>query len=180
MRRVKTQREAAEFLDITKSRLHQMEKDSPWWRPELRTEEGYDVCGIVRAQLTYHDSAKGREEIQKRLAEAELMSAEAKAQADQLKAWQLEREKEQAQKNILPADVYAEFSRQLLGMIRSGLEELPEAIAEHVSPDVRHLFHVPEDRQQSERDASPLQKGIRKLIQSIEEWLKEDIEGETE
>lgn len=157
-----------------------MEQDSPWWRPELRTEEGYDVCGIVRAQLTYHDSATGREDIQKRLAEAELMSAEAKAQADQLKAWQLELAKEQAQENILPADVYAEFCRELLGMIRTSLEELPESIAEHVSPDVRHLFHVPEDQQKSERDASPLQKGLRRLLADVEKWLQEDAEGETE
>ncbi len=178
MRRVKKQKDAAEFLDLTPQRLRQMEADSPWWHPQLRTDEGYDVCGIVRAQLTWHDSAAGREEIQKRLAQAELISAEAKAQADQLKALELERQRRIAEKNILPADVYQEFCREFLGMARSGLEELPETVAEHVPVEVRRFFFVPQEQQLSERDASPLQKGIRKLVQSIEEWLHSDAEGE--
>lgn len=175
MRRVKKQKEAAEFLDLTPQRLRQMEADSPWWHPQLRTDEGYDVCGIVRAQLTWHDSAAGREEILERLSQAELASAEAKAKADQLKALELERQHQIAVGNILPADVYIGFCREFVGMTRSGLEELPETVAEHVPLEVRPFFFVPPAQQTSERDASPLQKGIRILISRIEEWLKSDV-----
>ena len=179
-KRVKNQREAAQFLDITPTRLRQMPLDSPWWKPELRTDEGYDVCGIVRAQVSFHANAAGDDEVKKRLEAAELASAEAKAQADQLKAWNLEKEKQLAEGKILPADLYIEFCRELLGMIRSALEELPESIAEHCPPDVKRWIYVPESEWKSERDASEVQKGIRKLIADIEKWLNEDAEGEAE
>lgn len=178
--RIKSQTTAAAMLQLTAARLRQMEKESPWWRPELRTVDGYDVCGVVRAQYEWNSSGATDDELRRRKFVAEVEAAEFKRQTEEMKAWELQRQKEKAQDNILPADVYAEFVRELLGMIRTGLEELPESIAEHVAPDVRHLFHVPEDQQKSERDASPLQKGLRRLVADIEKWLQEDVEGETE
>lgn len=177
--RIKSQTTAAAMLQLTAARLRQMEKESPWWRPDLRTTEGYDVCGIVRAQYEWNSSGATDDELRKRKFVAEVEAAEFKRQTEELKAWELQRQKEIAQNNILPADVYIEFCRELLGMLRAGLEELPEAIVDHVPPEIRRWIYIPENEQESERDASPVQKGIRRLLADIEKWLSEDPGEET-
>ncbi len=109
---------------------------------------------------------------------AEVEAAEFKRQIEELKAWELQRQKELAQGNILPADVHVEFVRELLGMIRSRIEELPIEVADHVPDSMKPFVFVPEELQKSERDASPLQKSIRKLIADVENWLKQDASEE--
>jgi len=151
-----------------------MQATSPWWTPELRTDDGYDVCGIVRAQLGWNSAGMTDDDLKKRKVVAEVERAEFQRDAEELKAWELQRQKELSQGNILPAGVYQEFARELLGMIRSRLEEIPQSVAENCPPNVRQYLYIPEAKQKTERDASPLQKDIRKLVQEIEDWLNQD------
>lgn len=179
--RIKSQKTAAAMIQITTGRLRQMEIDpAAWWTPDLRTEEGYDVCGIVRSQLQWNSAGSGDEDLAKRKAVAEVERIEFQRNSEELKAWELERQKALNQENILPSDVFAEFTRELLGMIRTSLVDMPADLADHVSRKDRKLFYVPESRQKSERDASPLQKSIRKLLKDIEDWLQQDPREETE
>mgnify|MGYP003423364250 CR=1 FL=1 len=178
--RIKAQRTAAAMLQLTTNRLRQMETDAAWWRPDLRTAEGYDVCGVVRAQYEWNSSGATDDELRVRKFVAEVETAEFKRQIEELKAWELQRQKELAQGNILPADVHIEFVRELLGMVRSRIEELPIEVADHVPDSMKSLIYVPEELQKSERDASPLQKSIRKLVADVENWLNQDASEETE
>lgn len=166
---VKTLGEVAEFFGLHAQTVKQWRTETP----PMPGEEGrWDLQAIVLWRFQKLNNRRDNPIRDSRdLIEIEKREAEVRA---------LLRKEQQEIGNILPADVYAEFCRELLGMIRTSLEELPESIAEHVAPDVRHLFHVPEDQQKSERDASPLQKGLRRLLADVEKWLQEDVEGETE
>lgn len=177
--RIANQRTAAAMIGISTPRLRQMESDAPWWNPELRTNEGYDVCGIVRAQLTFSGKGTDDLELAKRGKLAEIERAEFQRQAEELKVWELERQKEEKLGNILPADIYAEFIRELLGMIRSSLVDLPLVVSQNCPPAHRSTVYVPQEKWKTERDASPLQKSIRKLLNDIDDWLKADPELET-
>lgn len=166
---VKTLGEVAEFFGLHSQTVKQWRTENP---PMPGKEGSWDLQLITNwrfAKLNNRrDSplrdARDQVEIEKR--EAEVRA--------------LHRKEQMELGNILPADVYVEFCRELLGMIRVSLEELPESIAEHFAPEFRHFFYVPDDQQQSERDASQLQKGIRKLITDIDNWLSENPGEETE
>lgn len=170
--RVKTQRDAALMLRVTPGRLRQMEIDAPWWRKEFRTDEGYDPCEILRAQYAHNSAASADSELAKRKANAEVESAEQKRNQEELRTWEMERAKAQALGNILPADVYQEFIRELLGLIRVSLSELPFDLAMNVPPDIKHLF--------MNDGESPLEIAIEKLNGRVDEWLKQDPKDEAE
>ena len=178
--RIGSQKEAAAMLRITPRRLRDMESSSPWWIADLRTEEGYDVVGIAVAQLSFSTDANEslpaaeKEALKARQLRAETLRAEFLAQEAGVKAWRAERVKEQELGNILPADVFAQFTRELLGMVRSRLTDLPFQLSRQASPSQKTLIYVPEAKQKKERDAAPLQKMIAKLIADIEEWLETD------
>ena len=168
------------MLQLSPARLRQMENEpAQWWTPDLRTDEGYDVCGVIRSQMAWHAGEQTDEELSARKFLAEVERAEFQRNCEELKAWELERQKSINQNNILPADVYQEFIREFLGMVRSSLAEMPAALADHVRPQDRKLFYVPPAKQKSERDASPLQKSIRKLLADVEHWLSQDPSEET-
>ena len=90
------------------------------------------------------------------------------------------KQKELEQGNILPADVYAQFVRELLGMMRSRLDDLPFQLNRQASAAQRPLIYVPEDKQKKPSDAAPLQKMIAKLMADVEEWLATDPTSEEE
>lgn len=177
--RIQNQRTAAKMIGVSAQRLQAMQRDAAWWVPELRTEAGYDVCGVVRAQLTHAGEGVDDNELKRRKRIADTERCEYQREAEELKVWELRRQRDLNAGNILPADVYSEFVRELLGMIRSGLEELPYQLSRSCSPAQRAVVYVPPEKQKSERDAAPLQKGIRKLIHDIEEWLNQDPTEET-
>lgn len=146
----------------------------------MRTEAGYDVVSIAVSQLSYSqdgsDSLPSEEKdaLKARQLRAETMRAEFQAAEAGVRAWRAERLKEQEQGNILPADVFAQFVRELLGMLRSRLTDLPFQLSRQASPAQRALVYVPEDKQKRQRGAAPLQKMISKLMSDVEEWLAAD------
>lgn len=167
--RIRVQKTAAAMLRVSPRRLREM-TDSPWWVSELRTEEGYDVCGIVIAQLS-HSGKSTDDDLRARRSVAETEKIELQREAEELKVWELQLEKEKALANILPADVYQEFIRELLGMIRGRLDEIPYRLSRRATPAQKKLVYVPEKKIKKESDAAPLQREITKLNRDVQKWL---------
>lgn len=146
----------------------------------MRTEAGYDVVSIAVSQISYTSDANDslpsaeKDALKARQLKAETMRAEFQAAEAGVRAWRAERLKEQELGNILPADVFAQFVRELLGMLRSRLTDLPFQLSRQASPAQRALVYVPEEKQKKHKDAAPLQKMISKLISDVEEWLSAD------
>lgn len=159
---------------------------APWWRPELRTAQGYDVVAISRAQQSYiaeHFSGaltpEQTRELKSRQLAAKTEREEAERELVQLRLAEARIKSDRQHGNILPADIYAEFCRELLGMIRAGLEDLPYRLSREASPAVRSFVYVPPEKIRSDKDIAPVQREIQKLITAIEGWLKEDPENGT-
>ena len=178
--RIESQKEAAAMLRITPRRLRDMETSSPWWVADMRTEEGYDVVGIAVAQLSFSTDANEalpaaeKDALKARQLRAETLRAEFLCQEAEVKAWRAMRDKEIEQKNILPADVFAQFVRECLGMMRSRLDDLPFQLSRQASTAQKPLVYVPEAKIKKPADAAPLQKMIAKLLADFEEWLSTD------
>ena len=167
--RVAKQTTAAEMLRITPRRLREMES-APWWQPEFRTEDGYAVCDIVRAQYE-HSGGTDDADLKARREVAETERAEYERDQHELKAWELARQKAERLRNILPASVYQRFLRELLGMIRQRLTDLPYRLSKSATPAQRKLIYVPEKKIKRPNDAAPLQREITKLLDEIQRWL---------
>jgi hypothetical protein len=179
--RIASQKDSAGMLRITPRRLREMESGpSPWWVADLRTEEGYDVVGIAVAQLSFSTDANEalpaaeKDALKARQLRAETLRAEFLAQEAEVKAWRAQKQKETEQGNILPADVYGQFVRELLGMMRSRLDDLPFQLSRQASAAQKTLIYVPENKQKKAGAAAPLQKMIAKLMADVEEWLAAD------
>lgn len=158
--------EAAEKMGVTARRLYAMKKTSPWWRPEFKTDDGWDVDAMMAAQLAYATQASSSAD--KGWKDRE---NEAKAKIRELELEDLQFDADLRRGNILPADVYASYSRELLGMIRKRLEEIPLRVARNASPAGRAVVYNPKGN-------APLQREIEKLITDVEEWLKKPPEGD--
>jgi hypothetical protein len=182
--RIPSQKDAAAMMRITPRRLREIEKESPWWTADMRTEEGYDVVGIAVAQLSYSTDANEalpqaeKDALKARELRAKTQREEFLAMEAEVKAWRAQKQREQEQKNILPFDVYTQFVRELLGMLRSRLDDLPFQLSRQASPAQRSLIYVPEAKQKKPADAAPLQKMIAKLQADLEEWLRTDPQSE--
>lgn len=178
--RISSQKDAAAMLRITPRRLRDMEQSSPWWTADMRTDDGYDVVGIAVAQLSFSTDANEalpqaeKDALKARQLRAETQRAEFLAQEAEVKSWRAQLAKEEEQRNILPADVYAQFVRELLGMIRTRLDDLPFQLSRQASPAQRPLVFVAPAKQKKPSDAAPLQKLIAKLQSDVEEWLNAD------
>lgn len=179
--RIVSQKDSAGMLRITPRRLREMESGpAPWWVAGLRTDEGYDVVGIVLAQIGHSTEANGalpaeeKDALKARQLRAETLRAEFLATEAGVKSWRAEKLKETEQGNILPADVYGQFVRELLGMLRSRLDDLPFQLSRQASAAQKLLIYVPEAKQKKAGDAAPLQKMIAKLMADVEEWLATD------
>lgn len=175
-----SQKTAAEMLRISPRRLRDMESESEWWSAEFRTDAGYDVVGIARAQMNYQifertgQKTESDVELKARQLRAKTAREEAEKELAELKLWQEQVKREEREQKILPADVYAEYSRELLGLIRTTLEDLPYKLSRQASPSVRPFVYVPTEKQKSVKDAAPLQREILKIIENIETWLNAD------
>lgn len=174
--RVKGQKLAAKALRITDRRLRQMEdKDNPapWWQKEFRTPAGYDVCGILLAQFNFGGGTDD-DDLKKRRQLADTEKSELAREKEALHVWELERQKQEALGNILPADIYQEYLRQLNGMIRHRISEIPRRLAKQATPAQKKLIYVVEGKIKKPSDAAPLQREITKLLREIQKWLDED------
>lgn len=182
--RIASQKDAAAMLRVTPRRLRQMEEECQWWVPELRTSAGYDVVGVALAQWQFTAGGgkaiteEQKAELRARLLAAETIREEHLAAKAEVEAWEAMQRREKARANILPADVWAEFARELLGMVRSRLEEIPYQLSRQASPAQRSIVYVPPEKQKKDTDGAPLQKMIRKLIDDLSAWLKADPEVE--
>lgn len=163
------QKTAAAMLQVEPRRLRQME-DAPWWNDELRTADGYDVCGIVRAQLTHSGSADD-DDLKQRRAIAQTEREELQRHKAELEVWELERQKEETLGNILPAAVYLEFIRELLGMIRERVAEIPFRVSKYATPKQKPLVYITESKIKKPSDAAPLQREVQKLLDEVQQWL---------
>ncbi len=178
--RIESQKDAAAMLRITPRRLRDMETSSPWWTADMRTEEGYDVVGIAVAKLSFSTDANEalpaaeKDALKARQVRAETQRAEFLCQEAEVKAWRAIRDKEIEQKNILPANVYSQFVRECLGMMRSRLEDIPFQLSRQASSAQKPLVFVEEKKIKKPGDAAPLQKMITKLLKDFEEWLSTD------
>lgn len=162
---VRTLGEVAEFFGLHAQTVKQWRTESP---PMPGDEGRWDLQEIV---LWRFQKLNNRRENPMRdsrdLVEIEKREAEVRA---------LLRKEQQELGNLLPADVWQEFARELLSMIRSRIEDLPEIVADHVPADLRAFVYVPED----DGEASPLQRAVSKLVADVEEWLTSDQNAETE
>lgn len=165
--RVPTQKAAAEKLHVARTRLRDWELNAPWWKPEFRTSEGYDIAAIAAAQAEFNC---GRPIVPEGENWSD-RSKKAKALTDELELKQRLYEFEKEQGNILPADVYASFTREFLGMVRKRLEEIPLKVSRNCSPSARSVVY-------NEKGNAPLQREIEKLITDVTEWLKKGPEEE--
>lgn len=178
--RIAVQKEAAAMLRITPRRLRQMEEESPWWTEDMRTEEGFDVVGIAVAQLSYSTDANEampaaeKEALKARQIRAKTMKEEFLCKEAEVKAWRAERQKQIDEKNILQVDVYAQFVRELLGMTRTKIEDIPFQLSKRASPTQKPLVYVPPQKIKKPNDAAPLQRMIDKALEEIEEWFKKE------
>jgi hypothetical protein len=180
--RIASQKTASEMLRVSTRRLREMQT-LPWWRPEFRTEDGYDVCEILRAQLKYQSETltatlspdEVRQMKQRQLA-AKVAREEAEQEIAELRASEQRLKAEMREGNVLPLDVYAAFTRELLGMIRTGLEDLPFRLSRDASPSVRSFVYTPPEKIRTEKDIAPVQREIQKLIRNIETWLNDEPE----
>lgn len=163
--RIRTQKEAAVILGVARVRLRDWELNSPWWKAEFRTDDGYDIAAIASAQANFHGNIPlpvNGENWNERTKKSKALQAEMELE-ERLYEFELKK------KNILPADVYASFTRELLGMIRKRLEEIPLKVARHASPAAKAVVY-------NTKGNAPLQREIEKLITDVEEWLKESPE----
>lgn len=141
----------------------------------MRTDDGYDVVSIVRAQYE-HSGSTDSEELKQRRDRAETEKIEYQRDAEELKAWELLRQKEERLKNILPAAVYQRFLRELLGMLRQRLTDLPFRLQKMVPPAAKKFVWVDERKIKKPNDAAPLQREITKLLDEVQRWLDSDNE----
>ena len=165
--RVPLQKDAARILGVARVRLRDWELNSPWWRPEFRTAAGYDIAAITDAQASF-DGGRPAKNPEENWADQQ---RRASAKLKELELEQRLLDHEQRKANILPADVYASFTRELLGMIRKRLEEIPARVARHCSPAARSAIR-------NNKGNAPLQREIEKLITDVEEWLKRTPEDD--
>lgn len=178
--RIESQKTAAAMLRITPRRLRQMQEDAPWWTADLRTDEGFDVVGIAVAQLSYSTDANEalpaaeRDALKARALRAETLRAEFLSQEAEIKAWWAIQKKEEKLRNILPADVYSQFVRELLGMMRTRIEDIPFELSRRASPAQKALVYVPPAKVKKPGDAAPLQRMIEKMLAEFEEWFAAD------
>lgn len=166
--RVKSQQEAANILGVARPRLRDWEQNAAWWKPEFHIKpEGYDISAIAQAQA----NANGNQPLPANGENWNERAKKAKALEAELELDERLYEFELKKKNILPADVYASFTRELLGMIRKRLEEIPLKVARHASPAAKAVVY-------NTKGNAPLQREVEKLITDVEEWLKESPEDD--
>lgn len=175
-KRIKVQRVAAAMLRISASRLREHQR-SPWWRDEFRTEDGYDVCEILRAQLTYNREDSGalsQEERDKLAADKARTAASHLSVKEQREQATLRRQLREEARDLgltLPADVYAEFIRELLSMARHTIEAIPFEFSRSVPKQMKKHCYVAKGK------PAALQKLVTKKLGRIAQWL---TDGETE
>lgn len=177
--RIQSRKEVAELFGVTERAVAYWQQEA-WWQPEFRTEEGYDCDAIREARRSTPRAGTG--ELQE--ARAKIRVAREKIDLDIRQAEFRERQRKEQQQlgKLLPADVYAEFLRELLGLIRRGLEELPYKTSQEVPPRVRKYFYVDpatNDRRKHPRSPALLQRQVQRLITDIERWLRQDPAEET-
>lgn len=178
--RIKSQKDAAAMMRITPRRLREIETGAPWWLQDMRTDDGYDIVAIAVAQVRAvvdlprsEDSAE-RGALKSRELRAETIRAEFLAQEAEIRAWRAQRLKDEEQRNVLPADVYEQFVRELLGMMRTKIESLPFELSRRVPPAAKKYIFVSESQIKKQKDAAPLQRMIDKMLSEFEEWFAAD------
>lgn len=161
--RAETQLIAAQQLGVSARILRGWENE-PWWRSEFRTTEGYWVGGIrPAAEKAGRGKKPKKSESQVNLESAKLQAEVDIKQAELRKRLRAEQEE---LGNILPRDEYETFARELLGMIRSQIEDLPRWLAKRTPEELRPLiFHEDEPTQ--------FQREIDKRCRRISKWLDE-------
>ncbi|MBL8815247.1 MAG: hypothetical protein JNL58_04395 [Planctomyces sp.] len=168
--RVKSQQQAADMLGVARPRLRDWELNAPWWKPEFRIKPGgYDVAAIAKAQAEFHGKPQApapADNWVERTKKAKALEAELELEE---RLYEFQKKK----KNILPADVYASFTRELLGMIRKRLEEIPLKVMRNVAPAAKAAII-------NTKGNAPLQREIEKLITDVEEWLKKSPEDDSD
>lgn len=170
-----TEDQLAERFGVSARQVRNWKK-SGWWSDDFgNPEDGYDVAAIRAA---YNDNKELDElEEQRRQLRLERDQAERDIRLAELRAKQRAEARELG--NTLPADVYAEFVREVLGMMRASIEELPQRFAKECPAKLRPLVWVEPRKVKRERDAGKLQRMCNKIVRDFEKWLTADPEEET-
>lgn len=170
-KRVRSRKAVAEAFGVTERAVGYWKKED-WWQSEFQTSAGYDLEAIRLARAA---NAEPQD-----LTEKRLKIRIAKEQADLEIKWtelrRKQREEQLALGNTLPADVYTEFLRELLGMIRERLEDLPFRLSRQASAAQKKLIYVPESKIKKPSDAAPLQRMVAKIIDDVQKWLDQGAE----
>lgn len=173
-KRVKTQADAAALLGIAPQRLQEMRRlPSPWWKPELCNEEGWDVVGIAIAQVEYHqekaDDDGGRA---KRMADAEVVRAEEEARIKALDRQKKERVEAEAERTLVHVDVVQTLLSEALGELRRMIDDVPFVMSRQVPADVLPFVYVDEANVKEVSKLSPLQRALLKVTEGYQRWLE--------
>ena len=174
-KRVQTQGDAAGLLGISPQRLQDMRKVAPWWRPELKNDEGWDVVGIALAQWEYHQEPTGDDlgsELQKRTAAAKISELEETAQIKALERQKRERIEAQEAGQLVRVDVVQSLLAEALGELRRQLDDVPYNFAQQCPPEFQSLVWVEElFAQQELSKLAPLQRIMLKVVEDYQRWL---------
>ena len=132
-RRADSVTDAASFLGVSRQRLQQFQKESPWWLDEFRSSEGFDVVGIALAQQEWHlrdefsraaATSTTPTATEERIAEANEVEAVESARIKRLERRKRERIEAVEGKRLVPASVAVSFASESQAELRVQLTDL--------------------------------------------------------
>ena len=175
-KRVKTQSDASDLLGLSPQRLQDMRKHAPWWREELKNEDGWDVVGIALAQYGYHqesvDTAAAEQELVRRKQIAATTEAEQIAEIKILERVKRERIEAQEEGSLIRVETVRSLLAEALGMLRRSMDDVPYVFSQQVPPEFQALvFTIDEAFAKSVAELAPLQRIVMKVCEDYQRWL---------
>lgn len=175
---MKTAAEAAAFLGVSRTRVNQFVRESPWWSAALKTADGWDVVGIAVAQAEWHAANKPAAEraadsgALERIAAAEELEAIESARCKTLERMKRERVELEHSRQLVSAEIVTSLMREMLAEIRRAFDDVAFVLSQQVSPDVLPVVFVEETLHAGDvSKMAPLQRIIAERIEQYQMWL---------
>lgn len=164
----RSERALAKIAGVT-ARAVSKWKHEAWWLPTFYQKGIYDVAAILEARRQNRQpdeltAIRHEMRVEKERGELELL---------QIQTRQRKRNEARELGQTLPADVYEEFLREWLGLVRDAFESLPFEISQNATPEQLPLVYS-----KNKKRPSKLQKLVAKKVAKLEQWLA-DGEAET-
>jgi len=173
-KRVETVTDAADYLGVSRQRLQQFQKESPWWEDWFRSGEGFDVVAIALAQAEWHWSqASGREATATTTAEEQQIAAAAVTEAvESAKIKSLERQKRERIEAIeggrlVAVEIAAGLISEALAELRVQIEDLPYRFSRQVPDELKSLVFLDGDS----GEVALLQRMVKGVVDGFAAYL---------